>query len=149
MFRRSARGFTLLELLVVIAILVVLAGTAVPWYIKSKEKANIDIVKQSILANGLLSNALDLFHTNMGRYPTTEEGLAALMTKPEVKEGEKDNWVQCLKTGVDLTDPWGSPYQYKCPGDHNTDSYDLSSNGPDKNAGTDDDVVNWSTDASK
>jgi general secretion pathway protein G len=86
--------------------------------------------------------ALSAFKAKVGRYPTTAEGLDALV----VRVRSQDPW------GEDRfilpwprQDPWGNEYQYACPGKHNVDSYDLSSFGPDRQPGTDDDITNWST----
>lgn len=78
----------------------------------------------------------------MGRYPTTSEGLEALVKKPANAEG----WQQAyLKRDVPL-DPWGNEYIYRYPGQYNEDGYDLYSYGPDGKQGGGDDITNWSED---
>jgi general secretion pathway protein G len=84
--------------------------------------------------------ALDTFEIDTGRYPTTQEGLSALMQQP----GDVPEWHgPYMKRNV-TNDPWKHPYAFRSPGEHNTDSYDLYSFGPDGQEGTDDDIDNWS-----
>ena len=83
------------------------------------------------------------YRLHMGGYPSTEEGLAALKTAPP---GKTDRWRgpyldESIK--IPILDPWNEPYQYRYPGVHNKDGYDLWSKGPDKTDGTDDDIGNW------
>lgn len=85
------------------------------------------------------SNALDNFRSLCGRYPTTEEGLAALVTRPAgIPEAKWER--QLGKVDEVLRDPWGHPYLYGCPGVHHPDSYDLYSAGHDGRPDTDDDI---------
>ena len=91
--------------------------------------------KVQIAAMGL---ALDTFEIDVGRYPNTTEGLAALVRQPDGVEGWRGPYVRKL-----VPDPWARPYVYRCPGAHNKDGFDLSSAGPDGREGTDDDVTNW------
>jgi general secretion pathway protein G len=88
-----------------------------------------------------LELALDMFYSECGRYPTTAEGLDALIVAPEGLKGWKGPY---LKKDVP-NDPWDHPYVYKSPGMHSkaTMSYDLSSNGPDGEEGTADDIESW------
>ncbi|MCG3178800.1 MAG: Type II secretion system protein G [Phycisphaerae bacterium] len=143
--RRVRHGFTLMELLLVIAILVILAGAAIPMFMGRSKAAKIDLAKSAIAPNGAIGVAMEGFHHDFDRYPTTEEGLKALQVKPD-GDGY-DKWVGYLAKNSDLKDPWGVEYVYVCTdgkaGEHNKEGYDLSSNGPDKQAGTDDDVKNW------
>lgn len=143
MVRRTRRGFTLLELLLVIGILVILAGAAVPYFITRGEKAKVDLAKAAVAQNGNIASALDMFKHDIGRYPTTEEGLGALITRPEGDDPRLENWVQYMKAGTEFKDPWGVDYQYTSPGQHNTDGYDLSSAGPNGQHGDEDDIANW------
>ena len=81
--------------------------------------------------------------TDVGRYPTTVEGLRALVEKPT---SDSDGWLQpYLSCGVP-TDPWGNDYVYRYPGQYNQEGYDLSSYGPDRKLGGDDDITNWTED---
>lgn len=133
--RRS--GFTLIELLLVLVILTVLAAVVVPKFTRRSEQARITAARADI-AN--IELALDAFEIDNGRYPTTQEGLTALVQQPP----DLPNWRgPYLKRGAPK-DPWGNPYQYRCPGQYNTDGYDLFSFGPDGQEGTSDDITNWS-----
>ncbi len=86
-----------------------------------------------------LEVALDLFLVDIGRYPTSAEGLAALLRQPDGLEGWRGPYVRSL-----ANDPWGRPYRYRCPGLHNEGTYDVWSVGPDGQEGSADDVTNWS-----
>ena len=134
---KSLTGFTLIELLLVLIILSILASIVVPKYAKRSEQARITAARTDI-AN--LEVALDSLEVDAGRLPTTEEGLSALIEAPSQLTDWKGPYI---KRGVPK-DPWGNPYIYQCPGDHNTSDYDLSSYGPDKKDGGGDDIDNWS-----
>lgn len=130
-------GFTLIELLLVMVILAVLAAVVVPKFTRRSEQARITAARTDI-AN--LEVALDAFEVDTGRYPSAEEGLSALVEQP----GDVKEWHgPYIKRGVPK-DPWGSLYVYRCPGQHNTTSYDLYSFGPNGQEGGDDDIDNWS-----
>lgn len=134
---RHKGGFTLIELLLVMAILGVLAMIIVPRFTGRTEQARA-VSARTTIAN--LEMALDAFEIDTGRYPTTEEGLEALVEQPPLV----DNWRgPYIRRGVPL-DPWGNPYIYRSPGDYNTFSYDLFSYGPDGREGGGDDIDNWS-----
>ncbi|HOJ39120.1 MAG TPA: type II secretion system major pseudopilin GspG [bacterium] len=135
---RQKLGFTLIELLLVLVILGTLAAIVVPKFTRRSEQARLTAARTDI-AN--LEVALDTFEVDVGRYPTTEEGLQALVEAPPEVTGWKGPYI---KRGVPR-DPWGNPYHYKCPGDHNTNGYDLFSGGPDGKEGGGDDIDNWST----
>ncbi len=88
-----------------------------------------------------MKTPLVTYRLQMGAYPSTDEGLQALLAAPT---GKADRWRGPYVEGNKIPpDPWGEPYQYKCPGVHNKDGYDLWSKGPDKTDGTDDDIGNW------
>jgi general secretion pathway protein G len=129
--RRSAvRAFTLIELLLVMVILAILAAVVVPKFTGRTEDARIKAAKGEISG---IKTALDTFEVDNGRYPSTDEGLNALVTRP----GDLPNWKQGLpKLPVD---PWMHPYIYRNPGS-NGQSYDLFSAGPDGQEGGADDV---------
>ena len=119
-------GFTLLELLVVIVIIGLLAAYVGPKYFSQLGKSEVTVAKAQIEA---FEKALDAFRLDVGRYPTTEEGLGGLMTKP----GETSKWNgPYLKKDVPQ-DPWGHPYVYKSPGTNG--EYDLLSYGKDGQPG--------------
>jgi len=132
------RGFTLLELLVVMVIIGLLAGFVAPRYFAQVGRSQVKVAKAQIDA---LDKALDQFRLDVGRYPSSEEGLAALVAQPS---GEA-NWAgPYLKKGVPL-DPWGRPYVYQTPGTHGGD-FDLLSYGKDGRpggTGEDADLGNW------
>jgi general secretion pathway protein G len=130
------QGFTLVELLLVLVILAVLAAMIIPKFTKRSEQARIAAATSDI-AN--LGTALDAFEIDIGRYPTSDEGLKALFEQPS---NAKD-WKGYLKKPVG-NDPWGHAYVYRAPGSHNATSYDLYSYGPDGNEGGGDDIDNWS-----
>jgi general secretion pathway protein G len=135
--QRRSEGFTLLELLVVIVIIGMLAGLVAPRYFDQVSKSNTKIAKAQIDS---LEQALDQYRLDVGAYPTTEQGLAALNTKPQSLE----KWAgPYLKKAVP-PDPWGNRYLYKSPGDHG--DYDLSSLGSDGQPGGSGeaaDVTSW------
>ena len=107
--RKSARGFTLIELLVVLAILTLLAGLVGPRVLNQLGGAKSKTAGVQIAD---LDKSLELFKLDVGRYPTTEEGLDALVKRP----GSVNGWTgPYLKGGVP-TDPWGKPYKYANPG---------------------------------
>jgi len=119
---KSNKGFTLIELLVVMVIIGLLAALVGPRFIRQEEKAKVKAAKAQI---ELLSTSLDTFRLDVGRYPTTQEGLEALRTQP----GGLERWDgPYLKKDVPL-DPWGKPYIYKSPGDHGP--FDILSYGAD------------------
>jgi len=138
-FRSRSRGFTLLELLVVMVIIGLLAGFVAPRYFAQVGKSQVKVAKAQIDA---LDKALDQFRLDMGRYPTTEEGLNALQTAPGGTE--TNTWGgPYLKKGVP-NDPWGRPYIYIAPGEHA--EFDLSSLGKDGRpggTGEDADINTW------
>lgn len=135
--RPASAGFTLLELLVVMVIIGLLAGFVAPRYFAQVGKSQVKVAKAQIDA---LDKALDQFRIDMGRYPTTEEGLQLLVTAP----GNDPNWSgPYLKKGVPM-DPWGKPYVYLQPGTHS--DFDLLSYGKDGRpggTGEEADVTNW------
>ena len=126
------KGFTLVELMVVILILAVLAALVVPRVIGHAEDA-----KRARAASDLSTfhGALMVFRLACDRFPTTDEGLDALMTAPKDLENKwRGPYVEKLPP-----DPWGQPYVYTYPGKSGTD-FDISSDGPDGQPGTADDV---------
>lgn len=136
--RPHIAAFSLIELLLVLVILAVLAAVVAPKFTSRSEQARNTAAATDIAS---LETALDAFEVDTGRFPTTDEGLAALVTEPA---GIKtDAWRgPYIKRGVPK-DPWGNAYTYQQPGRYNTRSFDLSSAGPDGQQGTADDIVNW------
>lgn len=133
----SERGFTLIELLVVMAILALLAAMVLPNYIRKIDTTKIQAARTQITAFG---TALDSFRLDVGRYPTSEEGLMALRQKPS----SADRWDGPYLQKDIPSDPWGHPYVYKAPGDHG--GFDLMSYGADGTPGGDGDnrdIASW------
>ena len=140
MIFNNNKGFTLMEIILVVIIIGILAAMVIPNLSGKSEQARKAAVKADIEAN--ISTALDLYEVENGRYPSTEQGLKALIEKP-TGSPEPKNWngPYFKKKKVPM-DPWGNEYVYVSPGVHNTDNYDLSSLGPDgKESG--DDITNW------
>jgi general secretion pathway protein G len=138
---KSRRAFTLIELMLVLVILATLAAIVTPRLTGQSKRAKI-IAAQTQIAD--LGTALDAFEIGVGRYPTTVEGLLALIQQP-TSEATEWQGPYLNKNNVPL-DPWGNEYQYRCPGQYNPDGYDLYSYGPDGKQGGDDDISNWSED---
>ena len=140
MTQARQRGFTLLEIMVVIVILGILASIVVPNLMGNKEKADRQKAVTDIVA---LENALDMYKLDNSRYPTTEQGLEALVTKPqgdpEPRNYRDGGYIKRLPK-----DPWGNDYQLMSPGEHG--KIDVFSMGLDGEAGNDDDVGNWNMD---
>jgi len=132
-----ATGFTLIELLVVVVIIGLLAGLVAPRYFSQVGKSNVSVARAQMDS---LGKALDQYRLDVGAYPSTEQGLQALVAKPDGVERWEGPYLQKQVPA----DPWGRPYQYKAPGDHG--DYDLLSYGADgKPGGTGEnvDVTSW------
>lgn len=136
--RRRRAAFTLLEVLIVILILGILAATIAPRFFGTQQKAQIDMTRSQI--HGLKSQ-LDLFQLHCGRYPTSDEGLAALLARPD-DEALEGRWAGPYLDKAPK-DAWGRDLMYESPGTYNEGGYDLSSPGPDGQPGNEDDITNW------
>lgn len=137
---RTKNGFTLIEIMLVVIIIGVLAAMVIPNLSGRGEQARVSAAKADIEAN--LTTALDLYELDIGRYPTTEQGLKALLVKPSsspVPENWNGSYLRKKKLPVD---PWGRDYLYVSPGIHNVDDYDLYSLGSD-GVESEDDITNW------
>src|SRR5262245_64524302 len=130
-------GFTLIELLVVMVIIGLLAALVTPRFIRQEEKAKYKAARAQV---EMLGTALDTFRLDVGRYPSSEEGLEALRTKP----GGLERWDgPYLKKDLPL-DPWGKAYAYRSPGEHGP--YDIVSYGSDASSGCEvdnRDITSW------
>lgn len=138
--RRScgSRGLTLMELLVVMAIIAIIGMVAVPQVLNYLSRSRIQAADIQV---DQLSTILDMYRLDVGRYPTTVEGLDALVNQPP----GVDRWAgPYLRKPESLIDPWGNPYGYQAPGEHG--DYDLWSYGADGTSGgegEDADITNW------
>lgn len=135
-----ARGFTLLEVMVVIVILGILASLVVPNLLGNKEKADQQKVVTDLVA---LENSLDMYKLDNGVYPSTEQGLQALVSKPagapEPRNYRNGGYIKRLPQ-----DPWGNEYQYLSPGEQGEiDIYSLGADGQEGGEGTATDIGNW------
>ena len=137
--RRRSGGFTLLEMMIVVIIIGILAVSIVPQFIGTTHDAKVSAAKGHVSE---LKNALERFNVHMDRYPTAEEGLKVLVEPPP---GEQTKWrgpyIKQLRN-----DPWGNPYQYRCPGTHHPTSFDVWSRGADGQDGGEGqgaDIGNW------
>jgi general secretion pathway protein G len=144
--RRSA--FTLIEVLLVAGILAVLAAFAIPSLMGTANKAKEDLARAAIGRNGPISKGLEQYKWDMGKYPDTDEGLAAMYKPKEFKkEDPRYNGPYMEGTIEELKDPWSQPYEYRSPGEMNEEGFDLWSRGKDQkdDGGKEgsDDVKNW------
>jgi len=133
--RHRNSAFTLIELLLVLVILGVLALVVVPKFAGRSEEARKTAARTDI---SMLEGQIDIFEQDCGRFPSNDEGLAALVSAPPNAPKWKGPYI---KRGVPK-DPWGNEYVYRYPGTHNANSYDLYSMGPDGREGGDD-IDNW------
>ncbi len=132
--RRSEKGFSLIELIVVLVILGLLAAVVAPRVVNKLAQGKDQIAKIQIKE---LEGALQMYSFDLGQFPTTSEGLDALVRNP----GNSDSWKGPYLSKELPKDPWGHPYGYRCPGMHG--DYDLYSFGADGTEGNDDDVCSW------
>ena len=136
---KSRRGFTMMELLVVIAILGLLAGLAISKVDNIFGGAQASTAQ--LFVKESMKTTLFTYRMTMGDYPSTADGLQALIAAPASKA---DRWRGPYIRGNKVPlDPWGEPYQYRSPGTKNKGGYDLYSKGPDKVDGNEDDIGNW------
>jgi len=136
------RGFTLIEILVVIVVIAILASLVAPNVFTHVAEAKDAAARSQI---EMLGAALDAYRLDNGRYPTTEQGLAALWSEPRT-DPQPRNWRgPYVRKDVPL-DPWRQPFIYTCPGDVNPNGYDLLSYGADGKpggSGDDADIMSW------
>ncbi len=137
---KKQSGFTLLEVMVVVVILGVLASFVVPNLLGNKEKAD---QQKAITDISSLENSLDMYKLDNSIYPTTDQGLDALVSKPsaspEPRNYQDGGYIKRLPK-----DPWGNEYQYVSPGDNGTiDIFTLGSDGQEGGEGAQSDIGNW------
>lgn len=131
-------GFSLIEIMVVVVILGILASIVVPKIISRPDEARVVKAKQDILA---IQNALDLYKLDNGFYPSTDQGLGALVTKPTTSP-EPQDWKAYLKRVP--VDPWGREYLYLNPGEHGeVDIFTLGAEGQPGGKGINAEIGNW------
>ncbi len=133
-------GFTLLEIMVVVVILGLLAAIVAPNVLQNQDTA---MVKKAQADIAVLEQALDLYKMENHRYPTTDQGLEALVSKPDngpdAKNYRSEGYIKRLPN-----DPWGNPYLYLSPGEHSTvDVYSLGADGEDGGSELNADIGNW------
>jgi len=133
MRERKQDGFTLIEIMLVISIIVILLGVAISRLGNTTGIAKAVAVRSDIQT---ISTQLKLYESMNGFYPTTDQGLQALVTQPD-SEPKPSRWYALFDQLP--KDPWGSPYVYRCPGIKNPNGYDLYSAGPDRVPDTADD----------
>jgi general secretion pathway protein G len=136
--RSTRSAFTLLEILIVLALVGLLAGVLISNVDKVFGESQVDIAKHQV--NQAFRVPLTSYRMHLGSYPSTEEGLEALVRAPE---GRGDRWRgPYIDRDELLRDPWGNQYQYRYPGQHNEGNYDLWSFGPD-GVDSDRNIGNW------
>lgn len=132
------KGFSLIEIMVVVVILGILASIVVPKIISRPDEARAVKAKQDVLA---IQNALDLYKLDNGVYPSTDQGLMALVEKPTSNPEPRD-WKQYLKSLP--KDPWNRDYLYLNPGEHgDVDVFTEGADGQPGGTGIDADIGNW------
>ena len=138
--KRCEHGFTMIEIMLVVVIIGILAAMVIPNLSGRSKQARVAAARADI--NGNISAALDLYELDNGTYPTTEQGLKALLKKPTSAPLPNDWNGPYLKNKKYPMDPWNREYIYVSPGINNPEDYDLSCYGHDGVA-SDDDIVNW------
>ena len=138
--RAPEQGFTLLEIMVVVVIIGLLAAIVVPNFVGNIDKAAVSRAKQDLRG---IETALNLYRLDNFRYPSTSDGLQALVTNPG--EATAPNWKQQLRKLP--IDPWNHPYQYAYPGQHGEfDVFTYGADGQEGGEGINADIGNWDLD---
>ncbi|PRN05147.1 type II secretion system protein GspG [Pseudomonas sp. LLC-1] len=140
--RRAQRGFTLIEIMVVVIILGVLGALVLPNVMSRPDHAKLTAARTDIQS---IATALEIYRLDNGRYPTTAQGLEALVRRPTLAPLPRQ-WSAQGYLKRQAMDPWGAPYQYANPGTRSDQGYDLFSLGADGQPGGEDadaDIGNW------
>ncbi|MBD3585672.1 type II secretion system major pseudopilin GspG [Salinimonas sp. HHU 13199] len=136
-YMSRSSGFTLIEVMVVLFIIGIMAAIVAPQILGESDNARL---QKAALDIRQLENTLQMYKLKNSRYPTTEQGLDALVTAPTIepipRNYPSDGFIDRIPN-----DPWGNPYELMSPGEMGT--IDIYSNGPDLQPGTDDDIGNW------
>lgn len=132
-------GFTFIEIMVVVIILGILAAVILPKFAGRTEEARVNAATSQI---DIFATALDAYELDNGRYPTSDQGLNALVKEPSSAPVPR-SWRGPYLAKKIKDDPWGSKYIYIQPGKQNKRSYDIASYGPDAKEGGEDDINNW------
>ncbi len=140
--RRKRKAFTLMEIILVVAMLGLLMSLVIGNLDGIFGQSEKKVAAMFVNGNGKLP--LTSYKLDMGRYPTTEEGLQALVSNPNDSSRWAGPYLDPAKIPLD---PWGNAYQYSYPGEQNKNSYDYWSMGPDGATGTSDDIGNWVSDS--
>ncbi|MFH1728399.1 MAG: type II secretion system major pseudopilin GspG [Pseudomonadota bacterium] len=135
---RNKKAMTLIEIMIVITILGFLATLVTVKTVSFMKSSRIDTVKIQV---SKIAGNLDIYNLKCGRYPSTEDGIDALMNPPS--SGKCKNYPEGGFVDDVPNDAWGNPYQYSYPGTNNAKGFDLWSMGPDSMDGTEDDIGNW------
>ena len=134
----NQRGFSLIEIMVVVVILGILAALVVPKIISRPDEARVVKAKQDVLS---IQNALDLYKLDNGFYPSTDQGIQALVHRPNDSPSPQ-NWQSYLKSAP--KDPWGHDYLYLNPGEHGeVDVFTYGADAQPGGTGTNADIGNW------
>ena len=136
------RAFSLIEIMIVLAIIVLISGLVGFALLSRRDEATVQ--KAQIDINTLKGALLD-FNRRYGRYPTEDEGLAVLWSSSTVDPELEDQWSATVNDNM-ANDPWGNPWEYNPDGLRKEGEYDLSSNGPDGEPETEDDIYAWDED---
>ena len=137
--KKKSNGFTLIEVMVVVVILAILAAIIVPRVLKRPEQARMAAARADIRA---IQNAMELYKLDNGFYPSTEQGIQALVSKPS-SSPVPQNWSANGYLPKLMMDPWQRPFHYSHPGKHG--SIDIWSEGPQDSSGKEAVIGNWDT----
>jgi len=137
----KSKGFTLIEILLVVTIIAILAALVVPQFVGRAQQAKVTAAKQQIVGN--FGTALNMFEMDTGAFPTSEQGLGVLIQNTDNISEWKGPYLQATEVPLD---PWGLAYRYTYPAPGGLSTlYELTSAGPDRQFGSNDDISNLTT----